>query len=199
MSTNTIKEKYRKTCIDIICSSMCNIPGITWIVGSNATKAGKRLRELGRYVFDVSWTYNGLIFSNDLKGVVILLVQNRKLRQKIHLMASMRFILRCTGLFRAWEIVKREKYIQTHHPQNKDYLYFWIFAVLPSHQGRKTAYELKEKVFEKSRLMRLPIYLETTVLKNKRVYERFGFNVYHTWKIKKRNVTMYFMKRDWRK
>ena len=82
------------------------------------------------------------------------------------------------------------------HPVDCDYLYFWLFVVLPSARGSQAALELKNVIFKESDRLKLPIYLETTLQKNKRVYERFGFKVYHIWEIEKRDVTMYFMKRE---
>ena len=54
--------------------------------------------------------------------------------------------------------------------------------------------EIKNAIFTKSKKEKLPIYLETSVEKNRRVYERYGFNVYYT--IRLGESTLYFLKRE---
>lgn len=191
-----IKKRMRQKTIDIITKSMKGLPGIEWITGKNPKNIRSKMDELATYVFEVAWKRNGLYLSRDRNGVAILIAQNKKIREKINLLNTLRFVFYCTGLKRALEIHKREQYIQKKHPTHKDYLYFWMFAVLPSARGSRAAFELKNKIFEESERLSLPIYLETTALKNKNVYERFGFKVYHIWQIEKRNVTMYFMRRE---
>ena len=191
-----IKNHVKNQIINIISKSMQDLPGIKWIIGENPKNIRNKMNELARYAFEIAWRRNGIFISRDRKGLAIMIAQNKRIREKISLFISLRFIFYCTGLKRAWEIFKREKYIHNMHPANKDYLHFWIFAVLPSARGSQTAIELKNTIFKESERLSLPIYLETTLLKNKIVYERFGFKVYHKWQIKKRNITMYFMKKD---
>ena len=190
------KSRAKERAIHIIQESMKDLPGIRWMIGDNPRTQRSKLKALAEYVFELSWKKDGLLLSRDKNGVAILIRQNTKTRSKLYLGCALKFVLNCTGFKRMLEIVKREKYIQSQHPSNGDYLYSWIYAVHPDARGFRASVELKNRVFAESDRTGLPIYLETTVAKNKRVYQRYGFEIYHKWFIEKRGVTMWFMRRN---
>ena len=72
---------------------------------------------------------------------------------------------------------------------------FWFFGVNKEGQGKGAAKELWDYIIKMAENDDLPIYLETSVAKNKIVYERFGFEVYHTWDNRDENITIWFMKK----
>ena len=40
----------------------------------------------------------------------------------------------------------------------------------------------------------LPVYLETAMDRNRAVYERYGFETYHFWEDREKNIRFWFMK-----
>ncbi len=97
---------------------------------------------------------------------------------------------------RVMEVLKRESYIKKMRPESGEYLYFWFFGVNSQGIGKGAAHEIKNYIFDLSKKEKLPIYLETSVAKNKLIYERYGFETYHTWEDKPKNFELWFMKRD---
>ena len=55
----------------------------------------------------------------------------------------------------------------------------FIFGVKKG--GDRAAFELKNYIFQMSQNEKNPILLETSVKRNKLIYERYGFYVYHEW------------------
>ena len=190
-----IKEN-KQTVIDIIVQSMGNLPGVKWIIGDNPKNVSKRLRALADFVFETAFSRNGIILSEDKKGVAVFYKYNIRKSTLIDYWNQLKFAFKCTGVFRALEIQRREKYIKSQRPSSGEYLYFWIFSVLPSARGKGAGIELKDFILAESAKRHLPIYLETSNPQNKRVYERYGFSVYHEWFVPERNFTLWFMKRD---
>ena len=70
--------------------------------------------------------------------------------------------------------------------------------MLAEEQPKISARDLTIALFEKAKIQRIPIYAETTLEKNKKVYERFGFKVYKTWINQTNGIQVWFMCRDFR-
>jgi len=92
-----------------------------------------------------------------------------------------------------FETLKREAYIKKHRFKG-NHLYFWFFGVKKG--GDRAGFELKNYMFDYSKKEQLPILLETSVQRNKEIYERYGFHVYHQWMDSGGGNTLWFMKRD---
>ena len=62
--------------------------------------------------------------------------------------------------------------------------------------GDRAGFELKNHIFQYSKQEQLPILLETSVERNKDIYERYGFYVYHEWMDSGGGQSLWFMRRD---
>lgn len=192
-----ITRTDKPTVTDIIVQSMGELPGVKWLIGDDQRKSSRRLHALADYVFESAFLQKGIILSENKKGVAILCHKNMKPPGPSDLWPRLKFAFRCIGIKRILEIYRRERYICSQRPCNGKYLYFWIFSVLPSSRVfGSAASELKNIILAESDRQQLPIYLETSDPKNKRVYERYGFKVYHEWFVTKRGFTLWFMKRE---
>ena len=159
-----VKKKVQNRAVKIIIKSVKELPGIQWVIGRDSKNIDAKLKAMANYIFEIAWKRKGIFFSRNRKGLAILIRQNKRIRKKVNLFLLLRFVFSCTGVMRAWEIFKRESYIHKMHPVECDYLYFWLFVVLPSARGTQTALELKKVIFKESERLKLPIYLETTLL-----------------------------------
>ena len=89
--------------------------------------------------------------------------------------------------------LQRESFIKKHRVYS-NYIYCWFLGVEKG--GENAVYELKNKIFELSKKENLPILIETSVEKNKIIYQRYGFEIYFSWFDEKNNITLWFMKRE---
>jgi GNAT superfamily N-acetyltransferase len=99
------------------------------------------------------------------------------------------------SIFRIPAIKARECYRQQIRPKD-DYYYFWMLGVLDEGKGRGAARELKNTMFQKADAEGLPIYAETSMESNCRVYEWMGFELYHFWEVEQKDIRFWFMKRE---
>lgn len=183
--------------VEIIEKSMCHLPGVKWVIGDHPVKGSRRMHNLAEYIFEVAYRRSGIILSKDRNGVAILCRSNATLNWWQELLLKIKFVTLCCGLGRVAEMKERDDYIRSQRPVNREFLYFWVFSVLPG--ARKfgaAASELKDEILRISDELNMPVYLETSLPQNKRVYERYGFTVYHEWNVKKRGFTLWFMKRE---
>ena len=92
------------------------------------------------------------------------------------------------------QVLKREGILKKYRTK-EPHLNFWFLGVDPDKKGMGGVMDLKNGIFALAEKQQLPILLETSVERNKNVYERFGFRTYHTWK-ESDDYTLWFMRRD---
>lgn len=90
--------------------------------------------------------------------------------------------------------MKRDKLFKSAKPKDSDFIYIWFLGVAAGSQDGEAARELRDFMFVQSNKLYLPLYLETSVPKNKTVYQRLGFEVYKTVDYKNHG-TIFFMRK----
>ena len=177
--------------VEIIVNTFRQNPGVNWLLrkGGNHTK---KLERLSEYVFIKAFNRDGVFLSFNEKGVAVCYRYNHKRFSVAEIFSELRFVFTSVSLFRLHKVLKRETYRSKKRPTDGNYLYFWFLGVMDG--GEKAAFELRDGIFQMAEEMRLPIYLETAVERNKVAYERYGFKTYHFWNVEKENIKFWFMK-----
>ncbi len=76
------------------------------------------------------------------------------------------------------------------------YIYLLIIGVSKEFQGKGYGGKLLRAVVEKAEIERKPIYLETQIESNVKLYEKFGFHVVKKINLPEVNLPMWLMIRD---
>ncbi len=184
---------YKQRFVDIIVDAFQQNPAV-WDVVKQDAKKDVRLRRLATYSFEFGARRNGNYLTQDRNGIVISYVEDMKRSIHDH-WADLLLILRIAGLSRARYLLRKEAYRASVRPKEPFY-YVWFLGIETGHRGGPTGKELKERIFSEAAQQNLPILLETTIEKNKRAYEYFGFEVYHTHQFHKGTPPTYFMRRE---
>lgn len=189
------KQTDKQLVIDIISNSFINNPSVLRVIKNDAKKT-KRIRAMAEYVFDTTYLTGGILLSSDKTGVAICYHYKRREKGIVDFFNQVKLVVKAIGISRSLGVSKRDKYISKQRPTNGNYMYFWFFGVKDQGKGRGAAIELRNKIFNDAYQKQLPIYLETSILQNKLVYERFGFSVYHSWKETDTTPEAWFMKKE---
>lgn len=166
-------------------------PSALWVIKKDR-KIRQRLKALIEYAMNIGRLNNGLFLSEDRTAVAICFREP----SLISYGEQIKLIWKAIGIERVPFVLQRERYLKKHR-FNGPHLNFWFLGVSPITKSRTGVYDIKRGIFELSKKLQLPILLETSVERNKTVYEYFGFKVYHKWKPAK-NYSLWFMKRDFR-
>jgi hypothetical protein len=86
----------------------------------------------------------------------------------------------------------KESIIQSKRPK-KEYLHFWMLAVEDNTYGMRTVIEIRDYCYAMSASLNIPIFAETRIARNKKVYERYGFRCYDTWEPKSEENEVWFL------
>ena len=170
-------------------------PSVNWVV-KNDKKRERRIKELSRFSFKTALKRDGVYISDDERCIALCYRYNFKKETISDYLNQARLASRAIGLSKIPEVLKRESYIKKLRPKDGNFFYFWFLGALPEGRGQGGAKEISDRIFKEADEDSLPIYLETSVLKNKRVYERFGFEIYHEWEVKSQGITLWFMRRN---
>lgn len=183
----------KKKFVNIIAESFDTNPSVNWVI-KNDHKREKRIRAVAEYAFDTALIRDGAYISSDETGIALCYNINHKGNIILDYINQIKLIFSAIGINRIYEVLKREAYIKKIRPST-DFLYFWFFGVTEEGKGKGAAKELKDYIFNLSDKNELPIYLETSVKRNKAVYLRYNFELYHTWEVKERGIVLWLMRR----
>jgi hypothetical protein len=181
--------------VHIIEESFKDTPSVTWVV-KNDNKKEKRLKALAEYMFDIGYAKKGVFLSTDKSAIAIIFKFNNRINKHLVYYHELRLLFRAIGLRKLFSVLHRQAYLKAQKPASGNFLYFWLYGASDHGKGRGGALELQKEIYQLSADLGMPIYLETTVAQNKLVYERFGFQLYHTWQVEEQGINVWFMKRE---
>ncbi|MDB2656429.1 hypothetical protein N9Y60_00080 [Crocinitomicaceae bacterium] len=180
----------KKEAVQIITNTFDQNPSVNIVIGSGGNRR-KKIGRLGNYAFIKAFNRNGAYLSSNRKGAALCFESEAKGTNFAEFWAEFPFAISIPPK-KVIQTLKRESYIKKHRFEGK-HLYFWFLGV--EKDGGQAVFELKEHLFELSKQKQLPILLETSVERNRSVYERYGFEVYHTWKDSGGGKALWFMMR----
>lgn len=182
-------EKNRA--FEVLTEAFRSSPGMTWMLKNpNSETAKKRILH---FFYSEAKSKKGAFITSDRNGVIFYFPQHRKnfsLRsfyQKVYL------ILFVTGIKNGMRCLKYQRLIKKIRPKTG-----WVATLLAcdsSHNGIKTAFEIKQEVFQLADVEMEMIYAETTSPRAKILYEISGYELYHSAKHPYADLTIWFYRR----
>lgn len=185
----TIKDKTEL--VNIISETFDANPSVNIVVDDKGNRR-KRIKLMAEYAFIKALNRDGAYLSENKKGIALFYHSNYGKSNLKEFLYELRFAL-SLPIKKVFQVLKREAYLKKHRYQG-EHFYFWFFGVQKG--GGDAGFELKNSLYRMSEEKELPIILETSVARNKIVYERYGFKVYHEWTTYGDGHTLWFMKRD---
>jgi hypothetical protein len=185
----TIKDKTEL--VNIISETFDANPSVNIVIGDKGNRK-KRVELMAEYAFIKALNRDGAYLSENKKGIALFYHSNYGKSNLKEFFCELRFAL-SLPIKKVFQALKRETYLKKHRYQGAHF-YFWFFGVQKG--GGKAGFDLKNALYQLSEQEQLPIVLETSVARNKIVYERYGFKVYHQWSDYGEGHTLWFMKRE---
>jgi hypothetical protein len=177
--------------VTIIAETFDSNPAVNWLIKQGSSRK-RHIQNLAKYAFMKAWIRDGVYISTNEKGVALCYRFNKKKFSLLVLWYQLKFALTSIEVSRLPKVLKREAYRAQLRPESGAYYYFWFLSVLP--EGRGAGFELKNAVFEQATKEHLPVYLETSIERNQKIYEHIGFQTYHYWKDEKEGIQFWFLK-----
>ncbi|MDZ4667908.1 MAG: hypothetical protein SGJ00_08485 [bacterium] len=180
--------------VKIICESFNTNPHVDFIVKNDA-KRPQRMAALAAYAFEVGMRKNGVYLTDDGLGVAIIFKYDKFKLSLYEYWLQLGLVFKVFTPARAIMVDKLESLIKRNRASNISFLYLWFFGVADESLGSTNGRDLMKFIFKLSQEAKLPIYLETSLRRNMIIYKRFGFEEYNILNTKKKDLTMWYMKR----
>lgn len=166
-------EQDRKNVINILVKSFEGNKSVDFVVGNSS----KRRAVLMEYSLE-NCLENGDVYISDTARSCVLIKYSDQKRKPLKLWTwDLKLALRGIGIPRISKVLRRESSIEAVQLK-EPFLYLWFIGVTPESQGRGEGSKLLKSVLELARVKNLPVCLETSMERNFRWYENFGFSVY---------------------
>ncbi len=189
MDKNTIVERMAEI--------LKETPTSMEIVKKDA-KTEQRFKYLATYMIDKAIAKDALVLSENEMGIGIV-IQNSKDKPNFFKdkWEDLKLVYHVTGFKNIPKILRNQKYVRQQRPADQDYLYCWFWGISKDNRGADTqvAKQMKDEFLRRAHKLNLPLFAETQMRRNTIVYQKFGFELFHTWN-REDGKTMYFLKYD---
>jgi hypothetical protein len=187
----TAQRKDKADSVRIIANTFDANPSVNIVIGDKGNKR-KKIKRLAEFAFVKALNRKGAFLSDNKMGTALCFRSTEKSFSLSELYYEIRFAF-AIPVKKVFQTLKRESYLKKNRFEGP-HLYFWFLGV--QKWGGKAGFQMKDYLFQLSKSENLPIILETSVERNKDIYERFGFEVYHEWPDSGVGKPLWFMIRN---
>jgi ribosomal protein S18 acetylase RimI-like enzyme len=171
------KKTDKDRVVELLSLSFKENLSVAYLTGSG-NDAALRVRKLMAYAFEVCLRFGVVWMTEKKDACALVLYPHLKGFSLYGIWLDLKLVGGVIGMFRLSRLMKRERLINAWHPDTA-FAYLWFIGVNPWVQGRGVGSELLAAVLAESASLGLPVYLETSTLKNVPWYEKRGFTVFH--------------------
>ena len=131
---------------------------------------------VAHFLYSEASRNKGVFIDSKNEGVICFFEAKDKKSSALNIQILL--ILFGIGPPRILRVLRRKREVQRFHSQWENFIHCSYLAVRKSARGNGAIFELRNALFQFQQEKQLPILVETTIEKNKRVYERIGFRVH---------------------
>lgn len=155
----------------------------------------RSVRMMTEYAYNLVERMDGIYLSEDKTTVLFYYLKSQYHRTLIDYLRYGSMFIKAIKPSQLFPTMKREKYIASLRPAYDDYIYVWVLGSIPNNKSLSGLADIRDHLFGLSEKLQLPILIETTVEKVRKLYHYVGFEEYHQWNDEDAGLTVWFMER----
>ena len=155
----------------------------------------RSVRLMTEYAYQLVDKFDGIYLSKDKTTVLFYYKKSQYKRKLIDYIRYLRMFIKAIRPSQFFPTMKREKYIAGIRPDYEDYIYVWVLASVPDNRSFDGLADIRNHLFGLSERLQLPILIETTVEKVRKLYHYVGFEEYHKWEDTEAGIDVWFLER----
>jgi len=155
----------------------------------------RSVRLMTEYAYQLVDKFDGIYLSKDKTTVLFYYKKSQYKRGFIDYLKYGKMFMQAIRPSQLFPTLKREKYIASLRPDYKDYIYVWVLGSVPDNKSLKGLADIRDHLFGMSEKLQLPILIETTVEKLRKLYRYVGFEEYHKWEDSEAGINVWFLER----
>lgn len=177
--------------VRLLCQAFAENMSVNCIVKQDKNKL-QHIAALMEYAYDVCSTSGAVWLTDNGKGCALVLYPHLKRTTIRSVWLDVKLIAQAIGWKNVWKAMTRENLVK--RLQNRERIaYLWFIGVARDHRGQGVGSSLLTEVIAAASRDGLPVYQETSALRNIAWYERSGFEVYGRLEL---NYTLFCLKRE---
>ncbi len=157
----------------------------------NDDKRSQRIQVLMEFLVEDCLRSGEVLLSDNNNACILMKYSDANKFDFWKLKWYVKIALKCTGLFKAVNILKRQSSLKKEHI-NERYIHPVIMGAKSEVNGRGMGMRLIKELISHYSDNTLPVIIETTTEANKRIYEHFGFRTFQT--VKDEDFSIYFLR-----
>jgi len=155
----------------------------------------RSVRLMTEYAYQLVDKFDGIYLSKDKTTVLFYYKKSQYKRGFVDYIRYGKMFMQAIRPSQLFPTLKREKYIVSLRPDYKDYIYVWVLGSVPDNKSLKGLADIRDHLFGMSEKLQLPILIETTVEKVRKLYRYVGFEEYHKWEDSEAGINVWFLER----
>ena len=155
----------------------------------------RSVRLMTEYAYQLVEKFEGIYLSEDKTTVLFYYLKSQYKRKLIDYIRYLRMFIQAIRPSQFFPTMKREKYIANLRPDYEDYIYVWVLGSDPNTTSVRGLADIRDHLFGLSERLQLPILIETTVEKVRKLYHYVGFEEYHKWEDTEAGIDVWFLER----
>ncbi len=173
----TAKIEDKSLVVDILTESFDQNKSVNYVVKQDG-KRKERIRKLMEYCFDSCFQNGKVYLSGDRNACALILFPEQEKVSYQSVINDLRLAFSCIGPERLLKVLARESKVKSNYPKQSIY-YLRFIGVHPKFQKNGIGSSLITEIINEARVMKKPIYLETSMIENVKFYKRLGFEQFN--------------------
>jgi hypothetical protein len=188
-----MNQTDREIIISIVSSAFEQNPRVMAMVKKKDPSRNVRL--MTEYAYQLVEKFNGVYLSADKTTVLFYYLESQYKRTFIDYLKYGKMFMKAIRPSQLMPTLKREKHIKSLRYDYEDFIYVWILGSDPNTTSVRGLADIRDHLFGLSEKLQLPILIETTVEKVRKLYHYVGFEEYHKWEDTEAGIDVWFMER----
>jgi len=155
----------------------------------------RNVRLMTEYAYQLVEKFNGIYLSKDKTTVLFYYLESQYKRSFIDYLKYGKMFMKAIRPSQLMPTLKREKHIKSLRLDYEDFIYVWILGSDPNKTSIRGLADIRNHLFGLSEKLQLPILIETTVEKVRKLYHYVGFEEYHKWEDTEAGIDVWFLER----
>jgi hypothetical protein len=156
----------------------------------------RSVRHMTEYAYHLIDRLNGIYLSEDRTTVLFYYTKKAYNRTFRDYMRYARMFLKAIRPSQYLPAIRREKQVASLRRDYPDYIYVWVLGSVPNNKSLKGLADIRDHLFGLSEKLQLPILIETTVDRVRKLYHYVGFEEYHKWEDQESGINVWFLERQ---
>lgn len=184
------KREDKNLIITLLVDSFKDNQSVNYIVKQDNYRL-KRIRALMDYSFELCFLFGEVFIAEDHHACALILLPQNKTTTLFTIWLDIKLIVKAITIGGILKALRRESQIKKIQPK-QNMVYLWFIGVDSLEQQKGLGSRLLQEILEMAKSMQLPVFLETSTLKNLPWYERFGFEIYNSLEL---GYKLFFLKK----